>query len=78
MGPVSVCAESLEIEGASVLDEFYWLNRDDPNYSLTRVTEKRGQRIQTDGLFTLNDRAQKDLLRVFMTKASGHGGQTYQ
>ncbi|MBM7331909.1 oleate hydratase, partial [Agrobacterium sp. S2] len=25
---------SLEIEGASVLDEFYWLNRDDPNYSL--------------------------------------------
>ena len=32
---------SLEVEGASVLDEFYWLNKDDPNYSLTRVTEKR-------------------------------------
>ena len=66
---------SLEIEGASVLDEFYWLNRDDPNYSLTRVTEKRGQRIQTDGLFTLNDRAQKDLLRVFMTKRQDMEGK---
>ncbi|WP_312401559.1 oleate hydratase, partial [Stenotrophomonas indicatrix] len=25
---------SLEIDDASVLDEFYWLNKDDPNYSL--------------------------------------------
>jgi oleate hydratase len=25
---------SIEIDGASVLDEFYWLNKDDPNYSL--------------------------------------------
>src|SRR5690554_5142414 len=25
---------SLEIEGASVLDEFFWLNRDDPNFTL--------------------------------------------
>ncbi|OYV23638.1 MAG: oleate hydratase, partial [Mycobacterium sp. 20-66-4] len=28
---------SLEIDGASVLDEFYWLNKDDPNFSLCRV-----------------------------------------
>ena len=27
---------SLEKEGASVLDEFYWLNKHDPNSSLTR------------------------------------------
>ena len=25
---------SLETEGASVLDEYYWLNKADPNYSL--------------------------------------------
>ena len=25
---------SLEIPGASVLDEYYWLNKEDPNYSL--------------------------------------------
>ena len=43
---------SLEIEGASVLDEFYWLNRDDPNYSLQRATLNRGEDAHTDGLFT--------------------------
>ncbi len=29
---------SLETEGASVLDEYYWLNKADPNYSLCRAT----------------------------------------
>lgn len=56
---------SLEIEGASVLDEFYWLNNDDPNYSLQRVTVNRGQDAHTDGLFTLSDKAQKDIVKVF-------------
>ena len=32
---------SLEIEDASVLDEFYWLNKEDPNYSRCRVIEER-------------------------------------
>jgi oleate hydratase len=57
---------SLEIEGASVLDEFYWLDKDDPNRSLQRVTERRGQDAGTDGLFTLTDAAQKDIVRVFL------------
>ena len=57
---------SLEIEGASVLDEFYWLNRDDPNYSLQRATADRGQDAHTDGLFTLSERAQKDVIKVFL------------
>jgi oleate hydratase len=57
---------SIEVEGASVLDEFYWLNKDDPNYSLQRVTEHQGQDAHTDGLFTLDDRAQKDLVHIFL------------
>ena len=57
---------SLEIDGASVLDEFYWLNKDDPNRSLRRVTERQGQDAGTDNLFALNDRAQKDLVKVFL------------
>ncbi|MER7849000.1 oleate hydratase [Kitasatospora sp. NPDC096077] len=57
---------SLEIEGASVLDEFYWLNKDDPNFSLQRVTERRGRDAGTDGLFALDDKAQKDIVRVFL------------
>ncbi len=57
---------SLEIEGASVLDEFYWLNKDDPNYSLQRATVNRGQDARTDGLFTLSERAQKEVIALFM------------
>ncbi|MFK4534950.1 oleate hydratase [Bradyrhizobium ottawaense] len=57
---------SLEIEGASVLDEFYWLNKDDPNYSLQRATVNQGQDARTDGLFTLNEKAQKELITIFL------------
>ncbi|WP_124714027.1 oleate hydratase [Mycolicibacterium nivoides] len=57
---------SLEIEGASVLDEFYWLNKDDPNYSLCRATENRGQDTHTDNKFGLNAKAQKDIVKVFL------------
>ncbi len=57
---------SLELEGASVLDEFYWLNKDDPNLSLQRVTENRGQDAHTDGLLGLNHKARRDIMRVFL------------
>ncbi|MCW2284957.1 oleate hydratase [Rhodoblastus acidophilus] len=57
---------SLEIEGASVLDEFYWLNRDDPNFSLQRATANRGQDARTDGLFTLSRRAQREIAQLFL------------
>ncbi len=56
---------SLEIEGASVLDEFYWLNKSDPNFSLQRTTQMQGQDVPDKALLTLNDKAQKDLLRLF-------------
>lgn len=56
---------SLEVDG-SVLDEFYWLNKDDPNYSLQRVTEKRGQDAGINGKFGLSKKAQKDLVKVFL------------
>ena len=45
---------SLEVPGASVLDEYYWLNKHDPNYSLCRATESRGEDAHTDGKFGLS------------------------
>lgn len=57
---------SLEIEGASVLDEFYRLDKDDPNYSLQRVTQARGEDVLDKALLTLNEHAQKNLLSVFL------------
>ena len=34
---------SLETPGVSVLDEYYWLNKHDPNYSLCRATKNCGE-----------------------------------
>ena len=57
---------SLEIEGISVLDEFYRLDKDDPNLSLQRATVNRGEDAHTDGLFTLSERAQKETVKLFL------------
>ncbi len=58
---------SLEIENASVLDEFYWLNKEDPNFSKMRAIEKQGQDAHTDGKFTLTDKASEEIVKLFMT-----------
>lgn len=58
---------SLEIDSASVLDEFYWLNKSDPNYSFQRSTQMQGQDVLDKALLTLNEQAQKDLIRLFFS-----------
>ena len=58
---------SLEVEDASVLDEFYWLDHDDPNSSNCRILHNRGERVPDDGQFTLSEKAQKELVELFMT-----------
>ena len=58
---------SLEVEDASVLDEFYWLDHDDSNSSNCRIIHNRGQRAADDGEFTLSAKAQKELTQLFMT-----------
>lgn len=68
---------SLEIEGASYLDEFYWLDQDDPNSSNTRLIYKRGQRVPTDGKYELDDKAMK-LVKLVMTPESKLGRQTLE
>ena len=45
---------SIETPGVSVLDEYYWLNKKDPNYSLCRATVNRGEDAHTDGKFNLS------------------------
>lgn len=59
---------SLETEGVSVLDEYYWLNKDDPNYSLMRATINRGEDAHTDGKFGLSDKAAMEIMKLFFTK----------
>lgn len=59
---------SLETENASVLDEFYWLNKRDPNYSLMRSTKNRGEDGHTDGKFALSDKALMEIMKLFFAK----------
>ena len=58
---------SIETPGVSVLDEYYWLNKEDPNYSLCRATENRGQDAHTDGKFGLSDKAAMEIMKLFFT-----------
>lgn len=59
---------SLEVENASVLDEFYWLNKKDPNFSLMRVTQNQGQDAHTDKKFGLSDKGLMEILKLFFTR----------
>lgn len=58
---------SIETEGVSVLDEYYWLNKHDPNSSLMRATENRGKDAHTDGKFGLSDKGAMEIMHLFFT-----------
>ena len=58
---------SIETPGVSVLDEYYWLNKHDPNYSLCRASEKCGQDAHTDKKFGLSDKGAMEILKLFFT-----------
>lgn len=58
---------SIETEGVSVLDEYYWLNKKDPNYSLCRATQNCGEDAHTDKKFGLSDKGSLEIMKLFMT-----------
>ena len=58
---------SIETPNISVLDEYYWLNKKDPNYSLCRATINRGENAHTDNKFNLDKESAKDLMTLYMT-----------
>ena len=58
---------SIETDGVSVLDEYYWLNKEDPNYSLCRSTKARGVDGGTNGKFALSDKASMEIMKLFFT-----------
>lgn len=68
---------SLEVPGASYLDEYYWLDKDDPNTSNCRMIEKRGNEVPTDGQYTLG-KASKELMKLIMIPEEKLGNQTIE
>ncbi len=59
--------ESIETPGVSVLDEYYWLNKHDPNYSLCRASTNCGEDAHTDKKFELDKTSAMALAKLFMT-----------
>ncbi len=58
---------SIETPGVSVLDEYYWLNKHDPNYSLCRASIDCGKDAHTDKQFKLDRESAMALSKLFMT-----------
>ena len=59
---------SLDVEGASVTDDTFYITKDRPNFSLNRITEKQGQSLPTDGQMLMNPQATQDMMKLFFTR----------
>lgn len=68
---------SLEVPDASYLDEFYWLDKDDPNSSNCRLIHKQGNRLESDGDFTLGTHS-KELVKLVMETEESLGAKTIE
>lgn len=49
------------------MDEFYWLNKDDPNFSKNWAILNRGKSANTGNRFDLSDEAALELMHLFFT-----------
>ncbi|MBP2057621.1 oleate hydratase [Lactobacillus colini] len=68
---------SLEIPGASYLDEYYWLDKKDPNSSNCRLIHHRGDRLPSDGKYQLG-KATSEIVKLILTPESEIQGKTIE
>lgn len=68
---------SLEVPGASYLDEYYWLDKEDPNSSNCRLIYNRGDRLPSDGQYGLGKCA-NEIVKLIMTPEKEIEGQTIE
>ena len=66
---------SIETPNVSVLDEYYWLNKHDPNYSLCRATINCGEDAHTDKMFKLDRKSAIALSKLFITPEKDLGNK---
>lgn len=66
---------SLEHPENSVLDEFYWLNKEDPNYSLCRATKHRGKPSENFGKFNIDDKGRKQIMKFIRIFSNNVGSR---
>lgn len=68
---------SLEIPGASYLDEYYWLDKEDPNSSNCRLIYNRGDRLPSDGQYGLG-KCTNEIVKLIMTPEKELQGETIE
>lgn len=68
---------SLEIPGASYLDEYYWLDKEDPNSSNCRLIYNRGDRLPSDGQYGLGKCA-NEIVKLIMIPEKELQGETIE
>ena len=68
---------SLEIPGASYLDEYYWLDKEDPNSSNCRLIYNRGDRLPSDGQYGLG-KCTNEIVKLIMTPEKKLEGETIE
>ena len=68
---------SLEIPGASYLDEYYWLDKEDPNSSNCRLIYNRGDRLPSDGQYGLG-KCINEIVKLIMTPEKELQGETIE
>lgn len=68
---------SLEIPGASYLDEYYWLDKEDPNSSNCRLIYNRGDRLPSDGQYGLGKCA-NEIVKLIMRPEKELQGETIE
>ncbi len=59
---------SLDTPGATVLDEMYWLHKDDPSSSACRATENLGTPIPQMDELTLSPKAVEEIIHLALTR----------
>ena len=67
---------SIDNPGETIFSEYYKVNKEDPNYSLCRVTEKQGKDAHTDKKYGMNPKATEELLKLFMATDEELGDKT--
>lgn len=69
---------SLTIEGASVLDEYHRLDKDDPSFAPVRATHQQGVPLPDRHLLTIDRRSRTDLILLVLAKEESLDGKTIE
>lgn len=67
MWDLSGTVPSIENPDCTVLDEYFWLDQDDPNINYCRLIHQKGEPYNPGGKYSLSDHVAKQLMELYFT-----------